>query len=138
MHEPDLASEDQWPLVHLDVSDLAPAEGARVVADVLTEASGRHEAFAAVVQMPSTTERPRGIGGVSERIRMLKQLRPRLKETCRGLAFVVSAETQATNAKAIRAGAKMWGCPTFATDDVAAATAWAQAQLAGASAEGDA
>jgi len=60
---------------------------------------------------------------------MLKQLRPRLKRNCRGLAFVLSAEAQAANAKSISAGAKLWGCPTFATDDVDAATAWAEDRL---------
>lgn len=129
--------EDQWPLVRLDIAGLAPTEGGRVMTDVLTEAASHREWFAAVIQMPSTTERPKGIGGVGEKVRMLKQLRPRLKETCRGLAFVLSAEAQAANAKSIGAGAKLWGCPTFATDDVAAATAWARAQLAGAAAEGE-
>jgi hypothetical protein len=138
MRESDVTPEQQWPLVRLDITDLAPAEGARVVTGVLIEAIGRRESFAAVIQMPSTTERPRGIGGVGERIRMLKQLRPGLKETCRGLAFVVSVEAQAANTKAIRAGAKLWGCPTFATDDLAAAAAWAEAQLADVAAEGEA
>ncbi|WP_130342247.1 hypothetical protein [Herbihabitans rhizosphaerae] len=123
------------PLVRIAAADLTPTEAARVVNDVLTEASGRHARFAAVIQMPSTADQPaerrRVIGGVGERIRMLKQLRPRLKETCRGLAFVVSAEAKSANSKAIKAGPTMWGCPTFATDDVAVATAWAEARLAG-------
>lgn len=130
MDEPNPTPEDRWPLVRLDVSGLAAAAGARVLTDVLTQAASRRAPFAAVVQMPSITERPKAISGVGQRIRMLKQLRPQLKESCRGLAFVLSAEAQAANAKSIKAGAKLWGCPTFATDDVAAATAWAQTQLA--------
>lgn len=137
MARPNPAAEDQWPVVHLDVSELAASEGARLLAAVLTRAAGRGEPFAAVVRMPSTAERPRVIGGVGERIRMLKQLRPRLKESCRGLAFVLSLEAQEANAKSIRAGAKLWGCPTFATDDISIAAEWAEDQLGDASTRGE-
>lgn len=120
----------QWPLVTLDVSALDPAAGARRVGDVLTAAMERRESFAAVVRMPEG--RPRRMAGAGERVRLLKTLRPGLRERCAGLAFVVSAEAQQANAKAIRAGAKLWGCPTTATDDPAAALAWAYQQLAAA------
>jgi len=136
MTDPDSTAEDQWPLVRLDVSDLPPTDGARRVNDTLLAAAGRGEPFAAVLRMPAITERPKVIGGVSERVRMLKQLRPRLKQHCLGLAFVVPIETQAVNAKAIRAGTKLWGCPTFATDDPDAATAWAYERLADERGEG--
>ncbi len=63
-------------------------------------------------------------------MRLVKTLRPGLRNRCAGLAFVVSAEVQQANAKAIRAGAKLWGCPTTATHDPAAALAWARQQLA--------
>ncbi|MDA2809832.1 hypothetical protein O4J56_04200 [Nocardiopsis sp. RSe5-2] len=120
----------QWPLVVLDVSELDPAAGAHRLGDVLTAALERREPFAAVVRMPEG--RPRRLAGVGERVRLLKTLRPGLRAQCAGLAFVVSAETQQANAKAIGAGAKLWGCPTTATDDQAAALAWARQQLAAA------
>ena len=89
----------------------------------------RGEAFAAVVRMPEAPPRGRRIAGVAERVRMLKRLRPGLVEHCRGLAFVMSEEGQRNNAKALRSGAKMWGCPTFATDDPEHARSWAQSRL---------
>lgn len=131
MDHPDAAVEDHGPVVRVDVSDLAPAVAARVLADALTRAAGCRAPFAAVVRMPSTTERPRAIGGVGERIRMLESLRPRLKEHCRGPAFVLSVQAQAANARSITSGARLSGCPTLATDDVGAATAWAGASLVG-------
>lgn len=145
------------PLVHIDVTDRAPSQGARAVNDALLAATGRREPFAAVIQMPTRgneqTDQPsdqpagrgrrRVIADVGERIRMLKQLRPRLKKTCRGLAFVVSAEDLAANAKTIQAGDKLWGCPTHATADLDAALSWARIRLGttghdGTSSEGDA
>jgi hypothetical protein len=117
----------QWPLVALDVSALDPAAGARRVGEVLSAALERGESFTAVIQMPGG--RPRRIAG-AERVRLIKTLRPGLRKRCAGLAFVASAETQQANAKAIRAGAKLWGCPTTATDDPAVALAWARQQLA--------
>ncbi|MGP4102453.1 hypothetical protein [Nonomuraea sp. KM90] len=118
----------QWPLVILDVSAVAPAGGTRRVGDVLTAALERREPFAAVLMMPEG--RPRKLAGVGERVRLIKTLRPGLRDRCAGLAFVVSVEAQQANAKAIRAGAKLWGCPTTATHDPAAALAWARQQLA--------
>ncbi|BCL30714.1 hypothetical protein ACFFS2_21480 [Streptomyces aurantiacus] len=118
----------RWPLVVLDVSALDPAAGARRVGDVLTAALERREPFAAVLTMPES--RPRKLAGAGERVRLVKTLRPGLRNRCAGLAFVVSAEAQQANAKAIRAGAKLWGCPTTATHDPAAALAWARQQLA--------
>lgn len=136
MTESDSMSADDWPLVRLDVSHLAADESARTLTTALLRAADRTGTFAAVVRMPERTERPKVISGVGERVRMLKQLRPRLKESCRGLVFVLSAEAQAANAKQLKAGAKLWGCPTYATDDVDAAVAWAQAQLGNGSANG--
>jgi hypothetical protein len=120
----------RWPLVVLDVSDLDPAAGARRVGDVLTAALERREPFAAVLRMPEG--RPRKLAGVGERVRLMKTLRPGLRERCAGLAFVVPAEAQQANAKAIKAGARLWGCPTTATDDSTAALAWARQRLAAA------
>ena len=71
------------------------------------------------------------LAGVAERIRMLKRLRRGLSAQCLGLAFVVSAEAQRHNAKAIRSADKMWGCPTLAVDDHTTARAWALARLHG-------
>jgi hypothetical protein len=42
---------------------------------------------------------------------------------------VLSEEGQRNNAKQLRSGAKMWGCPTFATDDPGQARSWALARL---------
>lgn len=120
----------RWPLVVLDVSAVDAASGARRVGDVLTAALERRENFAAVIRMPEG--RPRRLAGAGERVRLIKTLRPGLRDRCAGLAFVVSAEAQRANAKAIRAGAKLWGCPTTATDDPAAALTWAREQLAAA------
>lgn len=133
MEHPDLTPEHQWPLVRLDVTDRAPMDAAHAVNNALLAATSRQEPFAALIQMPSRTDRApkrrRVIASVGERIRMLKQLRPRLKETCLGLAFVVSAAELAANAKTIQAGDKLWGCPTFATENVDTALAWARAKL---------
>jgi hypothetical protein len=97
------------------------------VEDVLTAALERREPFAAVLRMPEG--RPRRLAGAGDRVRLMKALRPGLRARCAGLAFVVSAEAQQANARAIRAGAKLWGCPTTAADDPAAALAWARQQL---------
>ncbi|MET7641061.1 hypothetical protein [Streptomyces sp. NPDC005438] len=118
----------RWPLVTLDVGQLDPVTGARQVGEVLTAALERREPFSAVIRMPE--DRPRGMAGAGERVRLLKTLRPGLRERCAGLAFVLSPEAQRANAKTIRAGAKVWGCPTTATDDPAAALAWARRRLA--------
>lgn len=120
----------QWPLVVLDVSTLDPEAGARRLGDVLTAALERRESFAAVLRMPEG--RPRKLAGAGERVRLLKTLRPGLRNRCAGLAFVVAAEAQQANAKAIRAGTKLWGCPITVTGDPNAALAWARQQLAAA------
>jgi len=117
----------QWPLVVLDVSAVDPAAGARRVEEVLTAALERREPFVAVLRMPEG--RPHRLAGAGDRVRLMKALRPGLRARCAGLAFVVSAEAQQANARAIRAGAKLWGCPTTATDDPAAALAWARRRL---------
>lgn len=131
MDKSDATTGGRKPVVHVDISNLSSTEGSRALTEALTEVAGRGEPFATVVRMPSTTERPKAISGAAEKVRMLKRLRPQLKQSCRGLAFVLTAEAQAANAKSIKAGAKLWGCPTFATDDPEAATAWAEAQLPG-------
>ncbi|PRX68345.1 hypothetical protein B0I32_103306 [Nonomuraea fuscirosea] len=118
----------QWPLVVVEVSALDPAVGARRIGDVLTAALERREPFAAVLTMPEG--RPRKLAGAGERVRLIRTLQPGLRDRCAGLAFVVSAEAQQAHAKVIRAGAKLWGCPTTATHDPAAALAWARQQLA--------
>lgn len=106
--------------------------------DTLAAATARSTPFVVVIQVPAVAERPNVIGGVGERIRMLKQVRPGLKAYCRGLAFVVPEATQGANAKVIKAGDKLWGCRTFATVDLGEATAWAQNQLAPDRSGGDA
>jgi len=133
MDQPPPENNDSWPVVRLDVSHLGAVEAARAVHETLMTATERREDFVAVVVMPAVTERPSVIGAVSERVRMLKQLRPRLKQHCRGLAFVLAADAQAAHAKAIRAGARLWGCPTFTSDDPAVSMVWAEARLTGAS-----
>ncbi|MEU6140683.1 hypothetical protein ABZ848_10030 [Streptomyces sp. NPDC047081] len=122
-----------WPLVVVDVSELtgdeAPAAVAGALGAAVEAARARGEGFAAVVRMPSAVRRGPRLAAATERVRMLRRLRPGLAESCLGLAFVVSAEMQQANAKAIRAGAKLWGCPTHTVDTVAAAHAWVREQL---------
>jgi hypothetical protein len=116
-------------IVIVDASGAAPASAHTVVFDALMAAVERQETFAAVVRMPEAPPRGRRIAGAAERVRLLKRLRPGLVERCRGLAFVMSEDAQRNNAKALRSGAVMWGCPTFATDDPAQAHSWARARL---------
>ena len=118
-----------WPVVVVDASGATPETAPTVVFDTLMAAVQRREVFAAVVRMPEAPPRGRRIAGVAERVRMLKRLRPGLVEHCRGLAFVMSEEGQRNNAKALRSGPTMWGCPTFATDDPGQAHSWARARL---------
>jgi hypothetical protein len=116
-------------LVMVDASGATPDSAHSVVFDALMAAVERRETFAAVVRMPETPPRGRRIAGAAERVRLLKRLRPGLVERCRGLAFVMSEEAQRNNAKALRSGAVIWGCPTFATDDPGQARSWALARL---------
>lgn len=116
-------------LVMVDASGAAPDAAHAVVFDALMAAVQRREAFAAVVRMPEAPPRGRRIAGAAERVRLLKRLRPGLAERCRGLAFVMSEEAQRNNAKALRSGAALWGCPTFATDDPGRARSWALSRL---------
>jgi len=118
------------PLVVVDASGASPDTAPTVVFDALMAALERGAAFAVVVRMPDVPARGRRVAGAVERVRMLKRLRPGLSEHCRGLAFVMSEDAQRGNAKALRSGAVMWGCPTFATDDPGQARSWAQARLA--------
>ena len=120
-----------WPLVEVDASTLPVRQAQGLIGDALGAAIERGEPFAAIVRMPSAARRDRTLSGVAERIRILKRLRSGLSARCVGLAFVVSAEAQQHNAKAIRAADKMWGCPTLAVDDHATARAWALARLHG-------
>ncbi|MEV5842034.1 hypothetical protein AB0M32_08665 [Streptomyces sp. NPDC051985] len=85
----------------------------------------------AVLRMPEA--RPPRLAGAGERVRLTKTPRPGLRNRCAGRAFVVPAEAQQADVKAIRAGAKLWGCPATATDDPAAALAWARQRRAEAS-----
>jgi hypothetical protein len=125
-----MGDTESWPLLVVDVADATPDTAPTAVFDALLAAVQRREMFAAVVLMPEVPPRGRRVAGAVERVRMLKRLRPGLVEHCRGLAFVVSEEGQRNNAKALRSGAKMWGCPTFATDDPGQARSWARARLA--------
>lgn len=125
----DSALTRSWPLVEVDAAELSIPEAQRLVGDALQVAIGRGEPFAAIVHMPAAAPGNRKIAGVAERIRMLKRLRPGLGTWCRGLAFVVSADARQQHARTIRSGDKLWGCPTLAVDDQAAAHAWALARL---------
>ena len=116
-------------LVVVDASGSAPDTAPTVVFDALMAAVERREVFAAVVRMPEVPPRGRRIAGAVERVRMLKRVRPGLVEHCRGLEFVMSEEAQRNNAKTLRSGSKMWGCPTFATDDPQQARSWALSRL---------
>ena len=116
-------------IVDVDVTDATPEAAPTAVFEALMAAVERQEAFAAVVRMPETPPRGRRIAGAAERVRLLRRLRPGLVERCRGLAFVMSEDAQRNNAKALRSGAVMWGCPTFATDDPGQARSWALARL---------
>jgi hypothetical protein len=122
-------------VIHVDASGDDMSTGTGVIGDRLMSAVEQAEPFAAVVVMPvaagHTPHNGRKIAGIGERVRMLKRLRPGLKQWCRGLAFVADADVQKAGAKAIRAGARMWGCPTFTTDNADAALVWATDQLAG-------
>lgn len=126
-------------VVYIDASAADMAEGTQLIGDRLLAATGREKRFAAVVVMPTrageageadgTGPGRRRLSGIGDRVRMLKRLRPGLRQWCCGLAFVASHEVQQAGAKAIRAGARMWGCPTRTFDDVDAAGSWAEQQL---------
>lgn len=117
-------------LLWVDTSELGIDDATRVVGERLLAATAAHTYFAAVILMPPNPgSRMRALINVRERVRMLKRIRPGLRQWCKGLVFVASADMQRDNAKAIRAGQKMWGCPTWATDDPDAARHWAEAQL---------
>lgn len=122
--------EHDQNLIVVDAASRGIDDATRFIGDELMRATTRQERFAAVVVMPPNPgSRGRRLANVGDRVRMLKRLRPGLREWCSGLAFVASADMQRDNAKAIRAGAKMWGCPTFSTADRDEARAWAEAQL---------
>lgn len=116
-------------VVELDFRSFQPDQAPAAVHRALMEALDRSIPFAAVLLMPPTTTHGHGVRGAAERIRMLKQLRPGLADRCAGIAFVLPAEAQRAMAKQLRAGPKLWGCPTTAIADVEAARAWAHDQL---------
>lgn len=119
-------------LLWVDTSELGIDDATRLVGEKLLAATEAEEHFAAVIFMPPNPgSRMRNLINVRDRVRMLKRIRPGLRQWCKGLVFVASADMQRDNAKAIRAGQKMWGCPTWATDDPEAARSWAEAQLNG-------
>ena len=59
---------------------------------------------------------------------MVRRLLPGLARHCRGLAMVLPAGTIQENAKVIKAGPKIWGCPVHATQDLETARVWAHGQ----------
>ncbi|NLU73354.1 hypothetical protein HCC61_11810 [Streptomyces sp. HNM0575] len=126
------------PVVVIDASSVPAQAAPELVSDALLAALARDETFAAVVRMPETTPeampetmpRKQRVADAGNRVRMLKRLRPGLSARCLGLAFVMPESAQRENARAIRAGAKLWGCPTLTTDDLARAQAWAEARHA--------
>lgn len=123
-------------VVYVDASTADMTEGTRLIGEGLLAATNRETPFAAVVVMPTSAgeaERTgaggRRLEGVGDRVRVLKRLRPGLHQWCRGLAFVATPEAQQVGAKAIKAGSRMWGCPTRTFDDVVTARTWAEQQL---------
>ncbi|MGO2514748.1 MAG: hypothetical protein ACTH8X_01205 [Corynebacterium variabile] len=120
-------------VVHVDASAADLSEGPHLMQKQLTAAIDREEPFAAVIVMPTVsgqvTRKGGKLAGATNRVRMLKQLRPGLKKWCRGLAFVADADAQKVGAKAIASGDRLWGCPTFTTDDDDAARAWATSRI---------
>ncbi|MET7487192.1 hypothetical protein [Streptomyces sp. NPDC005538] len=118
------------PVVELDASRAGPGEAPDLVVRALRAAVARGTAFSAVLLMPpSGPSRRAGTAVATERVRALALLRPQLRAHCRGLAFVVPLAVQEEKAKAIAAGERLWGCPTFVTDDLDRARAWAAARL---------
>jgi hypothetical protein len=122
-------------VIHVDAADEDMSTGARLIGEALRSAIDREQPFAVVAVMPvvagHTGSGGRRTDGAGDRVRVLRSVRPGLTRWCRGLAFVADAAAQQVGAKAIEAGDRMWGCPTFTTDDADAALVWATAQLAG-------
>lgn len=123
--------------VQIDAASLTTDEATKLVSGSLREATDRGHPFVALVWMPPSARGRVGLGDVTERVRMLKRIRPGLRDWCRGLAFLVTQDTLTSRAKAIRSGDRLWGCPTFTTADEAAARAWISERLAGLDAEED-
>jgi hypothetical protein len=120
---------DECPIVELDATAAPPDEAPDLVVRALQAAVARGTAFSAVLLMPAgPSSRPRTTTA-TEHVRALTRLRPGLGTHCRGLAFVVPLAVQEERAKAIAAGDRLWGCPSFATDDLDRARAWAAARL---------
>lgn len=115
------------PLVEIDAVRAAE-DATRIVSGSLREAIDRGRPFLALVRMPDAPPRGGRLGDVTERVRTLKLLRPGLRVWCRGLAFLVGEQTLARQAKAIRSGDKLWGCPTLTTADETTARAWLRAR----------
>lgn len=116
-----------WPLLEVRAADLRPSEVPAMVGAALGEAIGRGETFVAVVE---TSGRQGRVRGAVEQVRMVRRLRPGLVRHCRGLAMVLPVDAIRDNAKVIKAGPKIWGCPVHAVADLASARAWARDQLA--------
>ncbi|WP_128817748.1 hypothetical protein [Streptomyces sp. S063] len=118
----------------IDASGLPMDHAQAVILDELRALTNHEEPFAAILLMPAPPEgrTPPTSGDVpsaADRIRTLKSIRPGLTAFCRGLAFVAPADLPAERAEAIHSGEQLWGCPTSATQDVAAARAWAEARI---------
>ncbi|MFE6913295.1 hypothetical protein [Streptomyces rubiginosohelvolus] len=118
----------------IDASGLPMEHAQAVILDALRALAERNEPFAAVLLMPAPPEgrTPTASGdapSAADRIRTLKLIRPGLTALCRGLAFVAPADIPAERAEAIHSGENLWGCPTTATQDVAAARAWAEDRI---------
>lgn len=120
---------DRWPLVELDVRHNSPELSAQIVFDVLQEATRRRQPFAGLIKMPNVTRPPKPVGGVGQFFWMLKELRPQIRRYCRGVAFVVSTDTQTLYVKSIGTAGRLWGIPMLGTDDLIEAEAWVHAHL---------
>ncbi|MFJ9108765.1 hypothetical protein [Streptomyces sp. NPDC102283] len=120
----------------IDASGLPMDQAQALVLDELRALTERAEPFAAILLMPAPPQGRTPAAAASgtstaERVRTLKLIRPGLTELCRGLAFVAQADLPAERAASIHSGEQLWGCPTMATQDVAAARAWAGARVGG-------
>lgn len=114
-------------LVKIDAAALPAGDATVMVAEKLGEAIAEGGSFQAMVWMPESTERPKGLQAVRA-VRMLKKIRPGLAEHCAGLAFVATAATKAARPRSAEAEARMWGCPVMTVTTEEEAQTWLAAQ----------
>jgi hypothetical protein len=122
---------DGWPA--LEVHLRADEDGDRFY-DLLRAALERDEPFTLVAIAPHAGADPGRKHSASDvaNLKWLKTARPQLAQRCRGIAYVVPAETLERFAKVAAAMPGMFGCPARAVSDAEEARAWAREQLTGA------